>query len=172
MEIPTKLPHIFNLLIYFPQPPNRHWYCLEKSFFRKFLSDPSSANMSSSLSSSFKIFIGLEIWGKKRGLNAIHFFTLQECWQIIQSLTENKTVAQEAQSSVSLIFPLRFDASLIYFWTEPRQHGIYLFYIIKKQKKKTKKKCNVDDIRVCPLINHSTNQSKCVYNSSYHIKAK
>lgn len=128
--------------------------------------------MSSSLSSSFKIFIGLEIWGKKRGLNAIYFFTLQECWQIIQSLTENKTVAQEAQSSVSLIFPLRFDASLIYFWTEPRQHGIYLFYIIKKQKKKTKKKCNVDDIRVCPLINHSTNQSKCVYNSSYHIKAK
>ena len=47
--------------------------------------------------------------------------------------------AQEAQSNVSLIFPLRFDASLIYFLTEPRQHGIYLFYIIKKQKKKTKK---------------------------------
>ena len=38
----------------------------------------------------------------------------------------------------------------------------------KKAKKKTKKKCNVDDIRVCPLINHSTNQSKCVYNSAYH----
>ena len=172
MENSNKITHIFNLLIHFPQPPNRHWYCLEKSFFRKFLSDPSSANMSSSLSSSFKIFIGLEIWGKKRGLNAIYFFTLQECWQIIQSLTENKTVAQEAQSSVSLIFPTTFwrFSDLFLDRTTATRNLFVLYY--KKAKTKNKKKCNVDDIRVCPLINHSTNQSKCVYNSSYHIKAK
>ena len=53
-----------------------------------------------------------------------------------------------------------------YYYTDPRQHGIYMFWMIKKQ--------NVvnDDVIYVSVFQQTLNKnhSKCVYNSAYHVK--
>ena len=54
--------------------------------------------------------------------------------------------------------------SVIYYYTEPRQHKIYLFYMIKSNM------FDGDIISTSVLLQMiSKNQSKCLYNSAYHI---
>lgn len=55
-------------------------------------------------------------------------------------------------------------SSVIYYWTNPRQRGIYLFYVIKKENV-----VNGDFIRASfSPIDHK-NQSNYVWPSTYHI---
>ena len=50
--------------------------------------------------------------------------------QMTSKCGKNKKVAYEAQPSVSLMCHI-LTSSVIYYWTDARQLGIYLFYIIK-----------------------------------------
>ena len=59
---------------------------------------------------------------------------------------KNKRVAHEATAECAIL-----TSYVICYWTDARQHGIYLFYILKKQRK------NVHDaynLCVCPPIGH------------------
>ena len=58
-------------------------------------------------------------------------------------------------------------SSVIYYWTEARQLGIYLFYIIRS----LKKSFNEDVIYTTVLQEIiSDNQAECVHNRAYYIK--
>ena len=52
--------------------------------------------------------------------------------QMMSKCGKNKKVAHEAIAEcVTDVFSVFFDVfSVIYYWTDARQHGIYLFYII------------------------------------------
>ena len=53
-----------------------------------------------------------------------------------------------------------------YYYTDPRQHGIYMFWMIKKQDVVN------DDVIYVSVFQQTLNKnhSKCVYNSAHHVK--
>ena len=64
--------------------------------------------------------------------NRFHLFSNTS--QIMSKCFKSKKVAHKAIAEcVTDILTTFWMPSVIYYWTESRQHGIYLFYIIKKQ---------------------------------------
>ena len=51
--------------------------------------------------------------------------------QMTSKYGKNKKVAHKAQPSVSMMFYHILTSSVIYYWTDTQQLGIYLFYIVK-----------------------------------------
>ena len=63
--------------------------------------------------------------------------------------------------SVTDVFTTFFTSSVIYYWRDPRQHGIYLFYTMIRKKKTDTHTCLIplDCSKICASLGKTANSS-------------